>query len=191
MNLLGGTVADGEVAYRLSHNDKRRAENADFRFARLPASATPLRIAFITSAATASASEVVINSLAPVVEIALIGSDTAGKAVGQYAFDLPGCDTRLRLVSFESLNGAGQGGFYTGLVDTGRFTLCAVEDSFAGAFGSRDDRLTSAALAWLDEGVCPGALPASEGTPGQRRLRRGGLPIQGETYPDRRSTWVQ
>ena len=46
----------------------------------------PLRIAFITTGATASASELVINSLAASCEVVLIGEDTLGKAVGQYAF---------------------------------------------------------------------------------------------------------
>ena len=55
-----------------------------------------------------------INSLAPHVEVVLVGSDTRGKAVGQYAFDQPGCDARLRLVSFEILNGEEVGGYYTG-----------------------------------------------------------------------------
>ena len=59
-----------------------------------------------------------INSLAPHVEVVLVGSDTRGKAVGQYV-DQPGCDARLRLVSFEILNGEGVGGYYTGLADTG------------------------------------------------------------------------
>lgn len=190
MDLLGGTAAEGDVAYSLSHNEKRASQNADFLFQPRPASITPLRVAFITSEATASASEVVINSLAPVLEVALVGSDTSGKAVGQYAFDLNGCDTRLRLVSFESLNGEGQGEFYTGLVDTGRFTLCDVEDTFTGAFGSAADPLTAGAIAWLNEGVCPRSQANAEAPPAAG-LRRAGSPVQGASLPDRRSTWVQ
>ncbi|WP_202962355.1 S41 family peptidase [Congregibacter litoralis] len=189
MDLLGGEIANGEIAFSISHNDKRTAENESFAFNARPPSAAPLRIAFITSETTASASELLINSLEPYVEVVLIGSDTSGKAVGQYAFDQRGCDTRLRLVSFESVNGEGFGGFYTGLVDTGRFTLCAVEDPFTGAFGTTEDALTEGALAWLNEGSCPASVGISSA--GRRTLRRGSSPIGAEDRPDRRSTWLQ
>ena len=72
-----------------------------------------------------------INSLAPHVEVVLVGSDTRGKAVGQYAFDQPGCDARLRLVSFEILNGEGSV-VITGARRYGRFTLCAAADDLSG-----------------------------------------------------------
>lgn len=189
MDLLGGEIAEGEVAFSISHNDKRVSENEDISFAKRPATASPIRIAFITSESTASASELLINSLAPFAEIVLVGSDTSGKAVGQYAFDQRGCDTRLRLVSFESVNGEGFGGFYTGLVDTGRFTLCAVQDNFTGAFGAPEEALTEGALAWLNEGVCPTNVGIT--STGRRTLRRGPPPIAGVDRPDRRSTWLQ
>ncbi|MDP5070090.1 MAG: peptidase S41, partial [Congregibacter sp.] len=108
--------------------------------------------------------------------------------VGQYAFDQRGCDTRLRLVSFESVNGEGFGGFYTGLIDTGRFTLCSVEDQYAGAFGSSDEALTAGALSWLNEGSCPVTINANNSARGLRRLP---LPITAVDRPDRRSTWIQ
>ena len=189
IDLLGGEIADGEIGYRLSHNAKRAEENFDYTIGSRTNSVSPLRIAFITSEATASASELLINSLSPFVEVALIGSDTSGKAVGQYAFDQTGCDTRLRLVSFETVNGEGFGGFYTGLVDTGRFTLCATDDTFTGAFGAPEEQLTSGALAWLGEGVCPSSVaPTSLSS---RALRRGPSPIAPEHRADRRSDWVQ
>ena len=191
MDLLGGAIAEGQVSLGLIHNDKRVAENTQAFFEARPESASPLRIAFITTAATASASEGLINSLAPVVDLALVGSDTAGKAVGQYAFDQSGCDTRLRLVSFETVNGDGLGGYYTGLVDTGRFSLCAVEDTFTGAFGTADDALTAGALAWLNNGSCPVSPQTATSSPRDRALRRGGFGIEVRSPPDRRSEWVQ
>ncbi|MFK8043011.1 hypothetical protein [Congregibacter sp.] len=118
-----------------------------------------------------------------------MGSDTTGKAVGQYAFDQIGCDTRLRLVTFESINGEGFGGYYTGLVDTGRFTLCALEDDYRGAFGSPDEALTAGALAWLNEGTCPTSPNA--GSAVSSGIRRAAFPIRGTNRPDRRSSWVQ
>lgn len=190
LGLLGGQVAGGEIAYKLSHNDKRAAENAESDFIDQPNSAAPLRIAFLTSDATASASELMINSLEPFVEVVLVGGDTSGKAVGQYAFDQNGCETRLRMVAFETVNGEDFGGYYTGLVDTGRFTLCAVEDEFTGAFGSADEALLAGALSWLNDGVCPAEVGVSSSA-NNRSLRRGPPPIRGVNRADRRSSWVQ
>lgn len=191
LDLLGGEIAGGEVAYRVSHNQKRVSENVEYRFNDRADSASPLRIAFITSEATASASELMINSLEPFVEVALIGSDTSGKAVGQYAFDQRGCDTRLRMVAFETVNGEDFGGFYTGLADTGRFTLCALEDDFTGAFGSTDDALTAGALSWLGEGACP-VTTATNGINTAAQRRRGTVSLsESMNRPDRRSLWVQ
>ena len=189
LDLLGGRIAPGEVSLVVSHNDKRRDEDVQRSFEALAASALPLRVAFITSEATASASELVINSLAPEVDVVLIGADTLGKAVGQYAFDQRGCDTRLRLVAFETLNGEGLGGYYTGLADTGRFTLCAASDDYREAFGDAGEALVGAALAWLNDGICaapPAAVAARAPSIDPRRAARPPL-----TQPDRRSAWVQ
>ncbi|MEL7044667.1 MAG: S41 family peptidase [Pseudomonadota bacterium] len=190
LDLLGGSIASGEIAYRVRHNEKRSNEDRVVRFTPQSSSVAPLRIAFLTSGATASASETLINSIAPQVEVVLIGSDTLGKAVGQYGFDQRGCETRMRLVAFEIVDGDGFGGFFTGLADTGRFTLCEVEDSFRGGFGTSDDPLTASALAWLNDGVC-GPVVASEALLPAKGLRRGPFPLAPPHLADRRSLWVQ
>ena len=58
-------------------------KNSVRRFNAQPESVAPVRIAFITTGLTASASEIVINSLAPWTEVAIVGEDTLGKPVGQ------------------------------------------------------------------------------------------------------------
>ena len=68
--------------------------------------------------ATASASELNVNTLKPYVDVAIVGSDTLGKPVGQLAFDLTGCEDRLRLISFRLDNALGEGGYYDGLAAT-------------------------------------------------------------------------
>ncbi len=162
LDLLGGLLADGDDSFRIAHNDKRAAEyDESFAFAPLGDSIEPLRIAFITTGGTASASELVINSLSPHVEVVLIGEDTLGKAVGQYAFDQTDCDTRLRLVAFELVNGEGLGGYYTGLADTGRFTLCPAADDVTRAFGDPAEASLATALGWLNAGVCGDATARS------------------------------
>ena len=156
MDLLGGGVADGALSFQLSHNSQHTEEDANQQgfFNELANTMTPQRIAFITSGSTASASELVINALDPHIEVVLIGADTYGKAVGQYAFDLEQCDVRLRLTAFEIVNGEGQGGYYTGLYDTGRFTLCSAQDDIFNGFGDPQEASLAAAMDWLATGTC-------------------------------------
>ena len=168
LDLFGGIVAEGQESFRLAHNDKRRDEDANAIFAPAEGSMEPLRVAFITTQSTASASELLINSLAPHMEVVLVGEDTLGKAVGQYAFDQPDCDTRLRLVAFEIVNGEGLGGYYTGLVDTGRFTLCPAADDFTRPFGDVGEESLATALGWLNDGVC--ASVATQALDSSRQL---------------------
>ena len=171
MDLLAGVTAEGEPSYKIQVNDQHPDYNEDQGnwgiFDRLPATASPIRIAFITSGNTASASELVINGLAPHVEAVLIGADTYGKQVGQGRWDMheqieglerADCDVALRMTAFEIVNGENQGGYHqVGLEGTGRFTLCAAEDDITRAFGDPQETLVATALDWFGSGACPSA----------------------------------
>jgi C-terminal processing protease CtpA/Prc len=171
MDLLAGVTAEGEPSFKIQVNDQHPDYNEDQGnwgiFDRLPETASPIRIAFITSGNTASASELVINGLAPHVEAVLIGADTYGKQVGQGRWDMheqieglerADCDVALRLTAFELVNGENQGGYHqVGLDGTGRFTLCAAEDDITRAFGDPRETLVATALEWFGSGACPSA----------------------------------
>jgi C-terminal processing protease CtpA/Prc len=152
-NLLGGARAASDVQYRLTHNARKSAENETALFSPKPQSVQPVRVAFLTTGATASASEINVNSMAPWLEVAIVGEDTLGKPVGQYAFDLQGCEDRLRLVSFKTVNALGQGDYYDGLASTMKFA-CAASDTIAEPLGSPNEGMVAAALAWLSTGAC-------------------------------------
>ena len=85
-----------------------------------------------------------------------MGSETSGKAVGQYAFDLDAdnCETRMRLIAFEIQNGEGQGGYFTGLVSTGRFTFFEAADDATRPFADAQEDSFAAAFNWLS-GIQP------------------------------------
>jgi carboxyl-terminal processing protease len=159
-DLLGGSVAANEVQYRLVHNASKAAQNSTVRFQSEEHTANPVRIAFLTTDSTASASELNINSLDPFVEVAIVGGDTLGKPVGQLAFDLAGCDDRLRLISFKTVNANDRGDYYTGLAASVRYA-CAAADTLGAPLGSVDDGLISAALAWLGGGQCAPMDPSA------------------------------
>jgi hypothetical protein len=118
-------------------------------------------VAFLTTAATASASELNINSMEPWVETAIIGGNTFGKPVGQFAFDLPGCEDRLRLVSFKLENALGGTDYFDGLASRMRFA-CAAEDSLGQPPGDPREQMTLAAMQWLATGACTSIIAPVE-----------------------------
>ena len=141
-------------------NDRKAAGNDVVRrFRPQPQSVAPVRIAFVTTGLTASASEIVINSLSPWAEVAIVGDDTLGKPVGQSAFDLSGCELRLRLIAFQFNNADGQGEYYDGLAGTLPFA-CRADDDLAHAPGDPAEASTAEALAWLGSGACTEILTA-------------------------------
>jgi len=159
-DLLGGERSTADVQLRMTHNAAKAAQDTTRNFQPTAQSVQPVRIAFLTTEATASASEVNINTMAPWVEIAIVGEDTFGKPVGQLAFDLRGCEDRLRLVSFRIENARGEGDYYDGLAATLPFA-CAAPDTLEQPLGSSAEGLTAAALAWLGTGACASIIPTA------------------------------
>ena len=101
----------------------------------------------------------------PWAEVAIVGDDTLGKPIGQAAFDLSGCDLRLRLISFQFTNADGQGEYYEGLASRLAFA-CRAEDDLAHSPGDPAEASTAEALGWLGSGACSEVLTA------QSRLTR-------------------
>ena len=75
----------GEVFAQTQHNDKLSSYNEDYLFEATAAQLKMDRLYVISSAETASASEVLINGLSPYIDVILIGDDTTGKNVGSYS----------------------------------------------------------------------------------------------------------
>jgi hypothetical protein len=106
------------------------------------------RIAFITTPSTASASEMLINGLDPLVISATVGDRTFGKPVGQLGYVF--CERILRPVSFRTLNGVGEGEFFDGIAAD-----CPAADDLGEVLGSPQEDSFAAAAFWLENGFCP------------------------------------
>ena len=199
MDLLAGLTANGDPSYKIQVNDQHPDFNDDQDnwglFDELPETFSPIRIAFITSRSTASASELIINGLDPHLDVVMVGGNTFGKQVGQGRWDMhegveglerEDCDVALRLTAFEIVNGENQGGYHqVGLDGTGRFTLCAAEDDISNAFGDPQEASVAAALEWLGSGSCPSS--ASGSSNGVLASQRVALPawLEAEYIPER------
>jgi carboxyl-terminal processing protease len=161
-DLLGADRAASDVQFRMVHNAARSNQNATARFQPQAQSVGPVRIAFLTTEATASASEINVNTMKPYVETAIVGSNTLGKPVGQLAFDLQGCEDRLRLISFKTVNALDEGDYYDGLAGTMPFA-CAAPDTLGAPLGTAEDSLVDEALYWLTHGACRTVMSAGTG----------------------------
>jgi C-terminal processing protease CtpA/Prc len=108
----------------------RKSSEVITRFNPQPQSISATRIAFIGTGSTASASEIVMNSVLPYLgaNAALIGSNTFGKPVGQFFRDRPACDDRLRVLAFETQNANRQADYFNGIAPKFQSTCRAADD---------------------------------------------------------------
>lgn len=112
------------------------------------------RVVFITSRGTASASEVVINSLKPYVTVTLVGDTTYGKPTGMDGWAFPEqidvnagetYDYVFFPVTFEYVNSLGEGRFYDGIPAD----ILAADD-ITHDFGDPEESSLAAAIAYLE-----------------------------------------
>lgn len=160
----------GSVMYKLAFNPARSLQfDQEVPFAVEPNAIAPARIAFITSGASASASELLVNAFVPYAQVAIVGSTTYGKPVGQGGFGLGAdCGRVAYLVAFRTVNSADHGDYFAGLPDAA-FTaaggaFCPAADDLAHAMGDPAEVATAAALTFATTGACPAAPAAKAGT---------------------------
>jgi len=159
-DLFGGNRMATDVFENMRFNANKSANDTVHRFVQQPQSVSPVSIAFITTGGSASASELVVNSMDPWVNTAIVGSDTYGKPVGQSAFDMAGCDLRLRLVTFKITNALNQGDYFDGLAQTLPGAACAAGDDLTRNPWDSAESSTAAALGWLQTGACGQSMAA-------------------------------
>ncbi len=150
------------------------------------------KIAFITTGASASASELVANAMIPYLgnNMALVGSNTSGKPVGQSGFDFAACDLRIRAVTFQTLNANNQGDYFDGLASVVPNT-CRAGDDITRPFGDPQEASIAAALDFLAGRACTpitagGSVTTAGGLNEGQRTRLGlDLPTRQPLQSDR------
>ncbi len=154
-DLLGDNRLASDVFSFTSFRPEKSANNATRLFRPQAESIRPMRIAFIGTSGTASASELVINAFTPYLgaAAALIGANTYGKPVGQVALDRAECDDRLRVIAFATQNAARQGNYFSGLASTVGAT-CRADDALAQPMGDPAEASTATALDFLAGRPC-------------------------------------
>jgi carboxyl-terminal processing protease len=181
--LLGNLMAagrGGQVFEYVTFRDSKADENETYRFEEQPESIAPTRVAFIVTEDTASASELVINGFLPYLgnNMALVGTNTYGKPVGQIALDQPACDDRLRAVALKIENANRQGDYFNGLARTVPVTCSALDDRLR-ELGDEQESMLRVALDWLENGRCF-PISATTGATAAARGAGAGAPARGE-----------
>lgn len=111
------------------------------------------RVVVLTTGASCSSSELVINSLTPFVEVVTVGQPTCGKPVGQQP--APICDKIVFAINFQTANANGFGDYFDGLQPT-----CSATDTVRTDWGDPNDPLLGEALHFLSNGSCSASATA-------------------------------
>jgi carboxyl-terminal processing protease len=180
---LGGSTANNLVFSKTLFNSNNAVANRTRFFQQLVNSTSTSRLVVVASDRTASASELITNSMKPHVEVSVVGGTTFGKPVGQLG--IPFCEKILRPTAFESVNANDEGGYYDGIpVD------CPAADDLSVPIGDDLDPNLVVALAFLENGACPPlvstepALNKTSATP-DRRIR----PSRGAPWREYADAW--
>ena len=164
--MLGGNnIPSGATFERLVYNDKHPEKTSS------PSNTVPFypigqaglslptlnlkRVFVITAPGTCSASESVINGLAPFVQVIRIGGTTCGKPYG--FIQANNCGKAYFAIQFQGVNSAGFGDYTAGFAPT-----CAVADDFDHALGNTTEGRLSATLAYARSGSCPATSITAE-----------------------------
>ena len=160
--LLGGHGTSDRVFAQFVHNDRNAHRNQALRFPNPPWALGLRRLIVITTRASASASELVINALRPFVQVVIVGDTTYGKPVGQYGYNF--CDRVLYPVAFTLRNANGEGDFFGGLGPD-----CPAADDLTRAFGDPAEASLAQAIHFATTGGCSAAGAAAARAQSLRR----------------------
>jgi C-terminal processing protease CtpA/Prc len=145
-NYLAPSSANGSLMMTQQFNDKLGPRfNSSKNFNKIGSLSLP-RVFFIVSSSSASASELLINNLTPVMDVKLIGRNkTFGKPVG--FFPQPVGDWYIFPVSFKTVNKTGESNYYTGFTPN-----AIVADGLDKDFGDVTESSLASAIKFITTG---------------------------------------
>ena len=153
--LIAGKHVEGGVFAELVHNDKYNAWDAVWDFSTTTVNSIDLeRVIVIVTDESCSASELLINSLRPYIDVVVVGDTTCGKPVGMVGYDL--FDMHISPIEFKTLNADGVGEYFDGIEPT-----CHSEDDLTKQFGDTQETSLLEALNYVQYGSCTSEVLAS------------------------------
>ncbi len=151
-DLIGGELTQAQVEYTFEYNANNSFRNRTVFFRNRAQALDLRRIFFIVTESSASASELVINSLRPYIDVVLVGATTFGKPVGQLGYTF--CEKILRPVSFSLANADGFDDYFDGFAPD-----CTAADDLDHALGDPVEASLAETLFYVENGSC--SVPAA------------------------------
>lgn len=148
-NILGNQGQGQDFIQFIYNKDKSAENNEVVKFGSPEYPLNLNRLVVITSKGTASASELVINSLKPFIDVVLIGDDTYGKPVGSFAIKYEG--HAISPISFKIANHNGEGEYFEGIQAN-----AYVMDDLSHDFGYLEEARLKEALYFIQHGTFSG-----------------------------------
>jgi C-terminal peptidase prc len=164
-SVIGGVRTRGQVFAQYVHNDRNIRRNQVLRFEDTASGPGLERLIVITTRASASASELVINALRPFMPVVIVGDRTYGKPVGQYQIDF--CDKMLAPVAFTLRNANGEGDYFEGLAPD-----CVAADDAERELGDAAEASLREAITFAATGACTAGAPGLQRRLDSRRAPR-------------------
>lgn len=185
-SIIAGSAGNGKNFATIEYNDKK--ENTSTPFAgmfrdgngtahRLP-HLNLARLFVLTSPATCSASELIINSLRGIdIDVILVGSTTCGKYYGFVATD--NCGTTYSTIQLRVVNNKGVADYDDGFPPT-----CSVADNdYDHQLGDPEESLLKTALAYQADNACPSSSSAQIREAAAKSSQEGPLSINPVPLP--------
>lgn len=147
-SIIGGDKVAGKLFSSYEYNDKQASsENHTENFVAVERKLQLDRLITICSRATASASELVINSLSPFMPVYIVGNDTYGKPMGSHIWNY---DDKYAFVilSFKMKNAKGEGEYFEGLPAN-----IYVADDLTRQFGDPEEANLREAIRLIETGI--------------------------------------
>lgn len=150
--IAGPALSDEPFQIRRRNDKYSELDYTSFITNESPALSMP-RLVILTTGSSASASETIINGLQPYLDVTVIGALTRGKPFTSRAIKY--CEKNLNAMHSIRTNSMGvsiQGGIQPD---------CAVQDQWSFETNDSRDALTSAGLAYLNQGACETQVAAA------------------------------
>lgn len=142
-----GRSAQNNVFTTFAYNDKYQSQNQSLYFQELQDSLGLNRVFVLQSSNTCSASELVVNSLRPFIDVITVGSTSCGKP---YATSPnTACGKVANVLEIELLNASGTGGYFEGIAAD-----CSAAEDVRRPLGDESEPLLATALNYIDTGSC-------------------------------------
>ena len=149
--IAGNNIAGRPFANYIFNELKATLHNKTESFLTLDKGLNLSRLTVITTDATASASEMIINGLRPFIPVTVVGTATYGKPMGMYAWTY--ADFAFVPITFKITNSEGFGDYFNGLPAN-----IAAMDDISRNFGDPLESSLQQALAFITSGV-PKSMP--------------------------------